>query len=135
MVAILIITFLNCGLLMVDHIHFQYNGLLIGIYLLSIVSIRDREPRGAAFYFAILLNMKHIFLYVAPLYVVYLLASYVFVETLPHAFWTWEEFTVTCRDKKYKIRWTHLFSIAFVTLTPFLVSFGPFIAFGQLQVC
>lgn len=133
MVAILIITFLNAGLLMTDHIHFQYNGLLIGIYLLSIVSIRNNEPRGAAFYFAILLNMKHIFLYVAPLYFIYLLSSYVFVERLGQSFWTWEEFTISYKNRKYILRWTHLFSLAFVVLTPFIVSFGPFIAFGQIS--
>ena len=97
---LLIVT--NPGLIMLDHVHFQYNGMMLGILLCSIACIirgtnhkmneysttqqangNKSETRacqshqlwelGGAATFAALLAMKHLYLTLAPLYLFYLL--------------------------------------------------------------
>ncbi|KAI9189754.1 glycosyl transferase [Blastocladiella emersonii ATCC 22665] len=68
----------NAGLLIVDHIHFQYNGMLFGLLLLSLAYFKRRRHVLGAATFAALLNFKHIFLYIAPAMFVYLLSGYCF---------------------------------------------------------
>ncbi|KAK3691195.1 glycosyl transferase [Vermiconidia calcicola] len=68
---------LSPGLLIIDHIHFQYNGFLYGILILSIVLARQESGLLASgVLFAALLCFKHIYLYLAPAYFVYLLRVY-----------------------------------------------------------
>ena len=57
-VPLLVLT--NAGLFMVDHIHFQYNGFLLGILLASIGTMMTQQYLIASWLFAILLNLKHI---------------------------------------------------------------------------
>lgn len=64
-------------MLIIDHIHFQYNGFLYGILILSIVLARKSSGLLASgMLFAALLCLKHIYLYLAPAYFVYLLRAY-----------------------------------------------------------
>jgi alpha-1,3-glucosyltransferase len=77
---------LNPGLLWLDHVHFQYNGMLLGILLTSLgLLVKGATMKGnqhhactllAAALFAVLLTMKHLYLGLAPLYFVYLLSVY-----------------------------------------------------------
>ncbi|GJQ74062.1 hypothetical protein Trydic_g18985 [Trypoxylus dichotomus] len=66
----------NVGLLMVDNIHFQYNGIMFGILLLSITKLLKEQVIESSFWFTLLLNMKHIFVYLAPAYFIYMLRNY-----------------------------------------------------------
>ncbi|GIM08742.1 hypothetical protein Vretimale_12732 [Volvox reticuliferus] len=66
----------NAGLLLVDHVHFQYNGVMIGLLLWSLYAARSGRHLLSGLLFAALLNMKHLFLYAAPAYFVYLLRHY-----------------------------------------------------------
>ena len=99
-------------------IHFQYNGFLLGIFLLSINALLRHEPLWGAFWFAVLLQFKHIFLYVAPVYFVYLLFHHCMRRDEPGG----------------PIRGLHfgrLAQLAAVVLSVFGVALGPFLWWGQ----
>ena len=77
------LTFLNAGLLIVDHVHFQYNGMLIGVLLLSCAALATGRDRWSAVGFAVLLNLKHLFLFAAPLFFLQLLRGHVLQQRAP----------------------------------------------------
>ncbi|XP_031582566.2 probable dolichyl pyrophosphate Glc1Man9GlcNAc2 alpha-1,3-glucosyltransferase isoform X1 [Oreochromis aureus] len=111
----------NFGLLVVDHIHFQYNGFLFGFLLLSVAKHLQSQHLQGALLFAFLLNLKHIYLYVAPAYGVYLLRSYCFAQD----------------NKDGSVRWSsfsplRLLALGAIVTSVCALSFGPFIAMGQL---
>ncbi|XP_034667825.1 probable dolichyl pyrophosphate Glc1Man9GlcNAc2 alpha-1,3-glucosyltransferase [Drosophila subobscura] len=101
---------LNVGLIFIDHIHFQYNGFMFGILLLSISALLRQRYLWSAFTFAVLLNFKHIFLYLAPPFGVYLLRFYCLEQA----------------SAKGGSFWRCLLKLLAVGLSPFVVSFGPF---------
>ncbi|KAI9288125.1 glycosyltransferase family 57 protein [Umbelopsis sp. AD052] len=122
--------FLHPGFLIVDHLHFQYNGFLYGILLHSIVEMKKRRYLLSGFLFAALLNFKHIYLYMAPAYFVYLLKAYCF-QPIP---------TPTENGHADRQAYANVsrFSLAnFVKLgatvaAVFAISLGPFVYMGQI---
>ncbi|KAL4939291.1 hypothetical protein BDV06DRAFT_199193 [Aspergillus oleicola] len=108
--------FLSPGLFIIDHIHFQYNGFLYGILILSIVWARKQSTllySGVAF--AVLLCLKHIYLYLALAYFVYLLRAY-------------------CLDPKsvFRPRIGNTIKLGVSVVMVFGLAFGPFASWGQL---
>jgi alpha-1,3-glucosyltransferase len=61
------------GLIIVDHIHFQYNGMLLGLLLIAMSMASYGNDVLATVSFTMLLCFKHIFLYVAPAFGCYYL--------------------------------------------------------------
>ncbi|KAG1806920.1 glycosyltransferase family 57 protein [Suillus plorans] len=105
--------FLHPGFLMIDHIHFQYNGFMFGILLWSILMACEGRKLASGILFAVLLNFKHIYMYLAPAYFIYLLRSY-------------------CMSPAGAIIPTRFISLANSVLLVFLASLGPFVLMGQL---
>ncbi|CAG8901094.1 unnamed protein product [Penicillium nalgiovense] len=104
------------GLLIIDHIHFQYNGFMYGILILSIVLARKQSTLlYSGILFAMLLCMKHIYLYLALAYFVYLLRTY-------------------CLSVKsiFRPRCGNIFKLGFCVVGVFAIAFGPFAHWGQL---
>lgn len=98
------------GLLMVDHIHYQYNGILLGILILSISLIKSGKELLGGILFAVLVCSKHLFVVAGPLYFVYLLRHY-------------------CRGPQKYLRFA---TLAFSVLGVVAVAFGPFIYYKQM---
>ncbi|KAI9025789.1 glucosyltransferase [Phycomyces nitens] len=113
--------FLHPGILIVDHMHFQYNGLLYGILVLSIVEAKRNNLLASGILFAILLNFKHIYLYMAPAYFVYLLKAYCFVPIQPN------------QQDQREFSIVRLSTLGSAVIGVFAVSMGPFIYMGQLS--
>lgn len=109
-------TLLSPGFLIIDHIHFQYNGFLFGIFVLSITYARRQESLLASgALFAVLLCFKHIFLYVAPAWTVYLATRY-----------------CLRRPRSLSLNFSHCFKLFAVLVGIFTAAFGPFIANGTM---
>jgi alpha-1,3-glucosyltransferase len=108
---------LSPGLLIIDHIHFQYNGFMYGILVLSIVLARRQSGLLASgITFAILLCFKHIYLYLAPAYFVFLLRVY-------------------CLDPRswFKIRFGKCVKLGLGIGFVFGLAFGPFVYWNQID--
>ncbi|VDO06583.1 unnamed protein product [Rodentolepis nana] len=106
----------NFGLFIVDHVHFQYNGFLFGILFISIVKTFQTDYLWSGFWFAVLLNFKHTFLYLAPVYFVFMLSHY-----------------CLNRDSlSIKVKWNHLLAMGSLVCSVFAFSIGPFILMGKL---
>lgn len=119
---------LSPGLFIIDHIHFQYNGFLFGIFILSIVNAKLGNHLACGFWFAVLLCFKHIFLYIAPAYFVYLLSGYC-LNKLPKRNSYYE---YTLKDLFNIINWKNLLKLGSTVLAVFFVAFAPFAYFGVL---
>eukprot|EP01064_Diplonema_japonicum_P023255 TRINITY_DN33698_c0_g1_i1.p1 TRINITY_DN33698_c0_g1~~TRINITY_DN33698_c0_g1_i1.p1 ORF type:complete len:520 (+),score=68.21 TRINITY_DN33698_c0_g1_i1:75-1562(+) len=83
--AVTLIVF-HPGFIIVDSIHFQYNNFLYGIMFLSFWFVSKRQYVFAGMAFTTLLCFKHIYLYMAPAYFIFLLKRYVFGNTARHPF-------------------------------------------------
>mmetsp|Transcript_1197 Transcript_1197/g.3691 ORF Transcript_1197/g.3691 Transcript_1197/m.3691 type:complete len:454 (-) Transcript_1197:1001-2362(-) len=72
---VLIFWAITCSppLLLIDHGHFQYNGVFLGLLVLAVGCVlRGQDVLGAAF-FALSFNFKHMSLYFAPAFASYAL--------------------------------------------------------------
>eukprot|EP00116_Pleurobrachia_bachei_P003679 sb/3463941/ len=104
--------YLGCaGLLIVDHVHFQYNGFLSGLFLLSLCGVIEGRWVEGGFWFSVLLNFKHIYMYAAPVYFVYLLRCHVFQ---PGQF--------------LGVNWSGLIKLGLTVIGVLVASFGPFLS-------
>eukprot|EP01134_Creolimax_fragrantissima_P005522 CFRG5522T1 len=101
---------LNCGLLILDHIHFQYNGILLGLLILSLARIQQERVLEGAFIYTVLLNMKHLYLGLAPAFGIYLLQNYCFVDL-----------------KGFSVR--RFCALGVIVIATTALSFGPFVVF------
>lgn len=108
--------FLSPGLLIIDHIHFQYNGFMYGILVWSL--ILARKPSTLLFsglLFAILLCFKHIYLYLAPAYFVFLLRAYCLGP-----------------NSIFHIQFTNAIKLGLGIASIFAIAFGPFVYLNQM---
>uniref|UniRef100_A0A7E4VGV6 Alpha-1,3-glucosyltransferase n=1 Tax=Panagrellus redivivus TaxID=6233 RepID=A0A7E4VGV6_PANRE len=111
--AVFVVLATQPSLILLDNIHFQYNSMMYGIFMLVVASVAFGKPVLAALLFAILLNFKHIYLYYVPAFIAFYLFEY-----LP-----------PFRDVGFLWRGFHL---ALAVVSPVVLSFGPFYAQGQI---
>jgi alpha-1,3-glucosyltransferase len=109
---------LSPGLLIIDHIHFQYNGFLYGVLILSLVLARSKSTLlSSGLVFTALLCLKHIYLYLAPAYFVFLLRTY-------------------CLSSRpiFRPHFLNCFKLGGGMVAIVAAAFGPFAALGTEQI-
>lgn len=111
---------LSPGLLIIDHMHFQYNGMLFGLLVLMINCARLEKYLMCGFWFSLLLCFKHIYLYLAPAVFVFLLRGYCLNLTVSG--------DMNLVNKILGlVRWRNLLKLGSVVISVFLVAFLPFV--------
>jgi alpha-1,3-glucosyltransferase len=63
------------GFLLIDHGHFQYNNVSLGLALGAAAALLENHDLTASFLFCLSLNFKQMSLYYAPVFFIYLLAQ------------------------------------------------------------
>lgn len=88
---------------------------MYGLLILSIVFAQEGRHLSSGLLFAALLCMKHIYLYLAPAYFVFLLRAY-------------------CLDPRsiLRIQFGNCIKLGFGIIAIFAAAFGPFAAWGQM---
>jgi alpha-1,3-glucosyltransferase len=177
----------NSGLLLVDNIHFQYNGILMGasrwlgccyapvlgrwtvghqlrhlppsprtnhptktktrpgLMVLSLLLADEGAFVSSGVLFAVLLNMKHLFAYMAPVYFVFLLRQYCMGGGTTTAATTTKISSSSSSSSKQisgspnhtapvslTVFLTRLTKLGAAVLAVFALSLGPFLRMGQL---
>ncbi|XP_015066006.1 probable dolichyl pyrophosphate Glc1Man9GlcNAc2 alpha-1,3-glucosyltransferase [Solanum pennellii] len=112
-VLIWVLVIYSPGLMIVDHLHFQYNGFLLGILLISLSDLEEGKDLLGGFVFAVLLCFKHLFAVAAPVYFVYLLRHY-------------------CRGGLIR-GFGKLSIMGSAVVAVFAAAYGPFLYHGQIQ--
>ena len=97
---------LHAGLLIIDHIHFQYNNLIISVLFLCFYSINIGNYWLLAIFYSILVCLKHLFLPLAPIFAIFLLKNY-------------------CFQSKYMFK--RLLILIFIAITILCITFLPII--------
>jgi ALG6, ALG8 glycosyltransferase family len=105
-----LLCFGSIALLLVDHIHFQYNGMLMGVLIASIAAHTHGQVLLGGALFTVLLNLKHLYLVVAPVQFIFILRAWVWGRGWPR----------------------RLFSMAAVVLVILAMAVGPIASTGQI---
>ena len=106
------LTFLQPGLLLVDHIHFQYNGFLFGVLVYCFCFFQEGKTLAAGVTFAALLCLKHIFIYMLPAAFVWLLRFHCHVDGA--------------------FSFAKFFGLGFSVLAVFFAALGPWLLTGRI---
>lgn len=152
--------FTHPGFLIIDHIHFQYNGFLYGILFWSILSAQEVSYLAYLYVylcesknnllisgviFAVLLNFKHIYMYLAVGMTLYVLDLYwiivsqrisftycVPIARLLEVIWPIPRSLISYFSSGSLIL-TKLLRLGGAVVFVFAISLGPFVAERQLQ--
>ena len=105
----------NVGLLFIDHIHFQYNGLLLGILILIFDSINRKKYLLTTILFSFLLLMKHLFVFFVPIFGLFLLRQYcgwngIMMENFSKFFQFFQFYKKNNNNKKFIFNFQILYS-------------------------
>ena len=100
-------------IIIVENVHRNFITICISYYSMFYY-LQKRDLEGA-FWFAVLLNLKHIYLYVAPAYFIYLLRSYC-LSSYPNG---------GARFTSYSLG--RFLKLGFTVSVVFTISFAPFI--------
>lgn len=121
--AVALSLILSPGLLLIDHVHFQYNGMMYGLLVLMINCARLEKHVWCGFCFAVLLCFKHIYLYLAPAVFIYLLRAY----TLNVGYDTKKSAVANAIGL---VKWRNLVKLGSVVVAVFSAAFVPFVYYG-----
>jgi len=101
------------GLVIIDNMHFQYNGILFGLFFISLGYIAKKKYTHGAIFYIICLCMKHIFIYFAAAYFIFYL-QYIIINNI--------------QKGKYKFMIANIIYIGLGIYAVLQLTFLPFIA-------